>query len=55
VAEAIPTDVIDALSDLFIFREVPGHIGSDDEPAFNAEAVQDPGARLHCATGSLPS
>jgi putative transposase len=34
------TDVIDALSDLFILRGVPGHIRSDNGPEFAAKAVQ---------------
>jgi transposase InsO family protein len=34
-------DVIDALSDLFILRSVPGHIRSDNGPEFIAKAVQD--------------
>ncbi len=34
-------DVIDALSDLFILRGVPGHIRSDNGPEFIAKAVQD--------------
>src|SRR5262249_36000565 len=33
-------DVIDVLSDLFILRGVPGHVGSDNGPEFVAEAVQ---------------
>jgi transposase InsO family protein len=33
-------DVIDALSDLFILRGVPGHIRSDNGPEFIAKAVQ---------------
>jgi len=32
------TDVIDALSDLFILRGIPGHIRSDNGPEFVAEA-----------------
>jgi putative transposase len=35
------TDVIDALSDLFILRGVPGHIRSDHGPEFVAKAVQE--------------
>ena len=34
-------DVINALSDLFILRGVPGHIRSDNGPEFVAKAVQD--------------
>jgi putative transposase len=34
-------DVIDALSDLFILRGIPGHIRSDNGPEFVAKAVQD--------------
>ena len=50
-------DVIDALSDLFILRGVPGHIRSDNGPEFVARAVQDwigaVGARTaHIAPGS---
>jgi len=33
-------EVIDVLSDLFILRGVPGHIRSDNGPAFVAKAVQ---------------
>ena len=35
------TDVIDALSDLFILRGVPGHVRSDNGPEFIARAVRD--------------
>lgn len=35
------TDVIDALSDLFILRGVPGHVRSDNGPEFIAKAVRD--------------
>ncbi|SON57296.1 putative transposase OrfB [Hartmannibacter diazotrophicus] len=35
------TDVIDALTDLFILRGVPGHIRSDNGPEFIAKAVRD--------------
>ena len=34
------TDVVDALSDLFLLRGVPGHVRSDDGPEFVATAVQ---------------
>ena len=34
-------DVVEALSDLFILRGVPGHIRSDNGPEFAAKAVQD--------------
>jgi transposase InsO family protein len=34
-------NVIDALSDLFIVRGIPGHIRSDNGPEFVAKAVQD--------------
>src|SRR6187401_417031 len=34
-------DVIDALSDLFILRGVPGHVRSDNGPEFVAKAVRD--------------
>ena len=34
-------DVIDALSDLFILRGVPGHVRSDNGPEFVARAVQE--------------
>ena len=34
------TDVIDALTDLFILRGVPGYIRSDNGPEFVAEAVR---------------
>lgn len=36
-----PTDVIDALSDLFILRGVPGHVRSDNGPEFIAKAVRE--------------
>ncbi len=35
------TNVIDVLSDLFILRGVPGHVRSDNGPAFVAKGVQD--------------
>jgi transposase InsO family protein len=35
------TDVIDALSDLFILRDVPGHVHSDNGPEFIAKAVRE--------------
>jgi len=35
------TDVIDALSDLFILRGVPGHVRSDNGPEFIAKAVRE--------------
>ena len=34
------TDVIDALTDLFIIRDVPTYIRSDNGPEFTAEAVE---------------
>jgi len=34
-------DVIDALSDLFILRGVPGNIRSDNDPELVANAVQE--------------
>src|SRR3954469_2569578 len=34
-------DVIDALSDLFILRGIPGHIRSDNGPEFVAMAVRE--------------
>ena len=34
-------DVIDALTDLFILRGIPGHIRSDNGPEFVAQAVRD--------------
>ena len=34
-------DVIDALSNLFILRGVPGHVRSENGPEFGAQAVQD--------------
>ena len=44
------TEVINALTDLFILRGVPGYIRSDNGPEFIAEAVRDwikaVGARL---------
>ena len=35
------TDVIDALSDSFILRGIPGHIRSDNGPEFVAMAVRE--------------
>jgi len=35
------TDIIDALSDLFILRGVPGHVRSDNGPEFIAKAVRE--------------
>ncbi len=35
------TDVIDALSDLFVLRGVPEHVRSDNGPEFVAKAVQE--------------
>lgn len=35
------TDVIDALSNLFILRGVPGHVRSDNGPEFIAKAVRE--------------
>jgi len=35
------TDVVDALSDLFILRGVPGHVRSDNGPEFIARAVRE--------------
>ena len=35
------TDVIDALSDLFILRGVPGYVRSDNGPEFIAKAVRE--------------
>jgi transposase InsO family protein len=35
------TDVIDALSDLFILRGVPGHVRSDNGPEFIARTVRE--------------
>jgi len=35
------TEVIDALTDLFILRGLPDYIRSDNGPAFIAEAVRD--------------
>lgn len=35
------TDVIDALSDLFILRGVPSHVRSDNGPEFVAKAVRE--------------
>lgn len=35
------TDVIDALTDLFVLRGVPGHIRSDNGPEFIAKAVRE--------------
>ena len=34
------TEVIDALTDLFILRGIPAYIGSDNGPEFIAEAVR---------------
>lgn len=35
------TDVIDALSDIFILRGVPAYIRSDNGPEFVAQALRD--------------
>ena len=35
-----PADVIDVLSDLFILRGVPDHIGPDNGPEFAAKAIR---------------
>jgi hypothetical protein len=35
------TDVIDALSDLFILRGDPGHVRLDNGPEFIAKALRD--------------
>ncbi len=35
------TDVIDALSDLFILRGIPTHIRSDNDPEFIARNLRD--------------
>lgn len=35
------TDVLEALSDLFVLRGVPGHVRSDNGPEFVARAVRD--------------
>jgi transposase InsO family protein len=35
------TEVIDVLTDLFILRDVPAYIRSDNGPEFIAEAVRD--------------
>ena len=35
------TDVIDALTDLFILRGIPAYIRSDNGPEFVAQAVRD--------------
>ena len=35
------TEVIDALTDLFILRGMPGYIRSDNGPEFIAAAVRD--------------
>jgi len=40
------TDVIDALSDLFILCGVPGHVRSDNVPEFIAKAVPRPSSGL---------
>ena len=39
--EIVAIDVIDALSDLFILRGVPGHVRSDNGPESVARAVQE--------------
>ncbi len=46
-------DVIDALSDLFILRGVPGHIRSDNGPEFIARAVQDWIAAVGARTATI--
>ena len=35
------TDVIDALTDLFILRGIPAYIRSDNGPEFVAQTVRD--------------
>jgi len=35
------TEVIDALTDLFILRGIPAYIRSDNGPEFIAEALRD--------------
>ena len=40
------TEIIDALTDLFILRGVPAYIRSDNGPEFIAEAVRDGSKRL---------
>jgi putative transposase len=39
--QAKAVDVIDVLSGLFILRDVPGHVRSDNGPEFVANAVQE--------------
>ena len=46
-------DVIDALSDLFILRGVPGHVRSDNGPEFVARAVQEWIAALGAKTAYI--
>jgi transposase InsO family protein len=47
-------DVIDALSDLFILRGIPGHVRSDNGPGFIAQAVRDWIAAVGAKTAELP-
>jgi len=46
-------DVIDVLSDLFILRDIPAHIRSDNGPEFLAKAVQDWIAVVSAKTASI--
>ena len=47
------TDVIDVLSDLFILRGVPDHIGSDNGPGFVAKALRDRTAAVGARTANI--
>lgn len=47
------TDVIDALSDLFILRGVPAFVRSDNGPEFVAQAVRDGIAAVGAATACI--
>ena len=46
-------DVIDALSDLFVLRGVPGHVRSDNGSEFVARAVQEWIAALGAKTAYI--
>ena len=47
------TDVIDVLSDQFILRGVPDHIGSDNGPEFVAKAVREWIAAVNARTAYI--
>lgn len=47
---AVPDDVPERFSDLFVRRGVPGHIRPDNGPEFTAEAVRDWPGRVGAET-----